>query len=260
MVLVDVGTGDGLIAFGAFQRVGPSLKAVLVDRSNALLRYAEQRAVELGVRDSCTFLQTSAERLDGVTDESADLLTTRSVFVYIDDKAAAASQFHRVLKPGGRLSIAEPIYRDEAVHLAAFTKLLKSRPENTFPAPLRHLQRCRTAQLPSTMEEIQNSPLTNFTERDLVTLFQKAGFSEIHLELHIDIRKQAAMPWDTFIDMAPRPGAPTLREILAAQLSGPQQLELEKGYRPMVETGQLTTRDTTAYLTAVKSPLQKSVE
>jgi arsenite methyltransferase len=260
MVLIDVGAGDGLIVFGAFKRLGPSLKVILVDPSNALLSCAEQRAIELGVVDSCTFIQTSAERLDGVADESADLLTTRSVLVYVADKAAAAGQFHRVLKPGGRLSIAEPIYRDEAVHLAAFTNLLKSQTENNFPPPIRHLQRCRTAQLPSTMEEIQNSPLTNFTERDLIAIFQKAGFIDIHLELHIDIRREAAMPWDTFIDIAPRPGAPTLREIFATHLTGQEQLELEKGIRPMVETGQLATRDTMAYLTAVRATSQKSAD
>jgi ubiquinone/menaquinone biosynthesis C-methylase UbiE len=179
MVLVDVGGGDGLIVFGAFERAGPSLKAVLVAPSGALLSRAEQRAVELGVGESCRFLQASAERLDGIADESADVVTTRSVLVYVADKGAAAREFHRVLKPGGRLSIAEPIYRDEAVHLAAFSNLLKSQPEINFSAPVRHLQRCRSAQLPSTVEDIEKSPLTSFSERDFIALFQKAGFAEM---------------------------------------------------------------------------------
>jgi arsenite methyltransferase len=253
VVLIDIGTGDGLIVFGALERVGPSLKAVLVDPSNALLSRAEQRSVELGVRESCRFLQASAERLDGIGDESADVLTTRAVLVYVPDKVAAAREFCRVLKPGGRLSIAEPIYRDEAVHLAAFVNLLTSQPENNFPAPVQHLQRCRAAQIPSTLEDIQSSPLTSFSERELIALFQKSGFSEIHLELHIDVRKEAAMPWNTFIDTAPRPGAPTLREVFPSHLSGAEQLELEKGIRPMVEGGLMTTRSTIAYLTASKS-------
>jgi len=256
MTLVDVGAGDGLIAFGAFERAGPSLKTVLVDLSPALLSRAEQRAVELGVRDSCTFLQTSAERLDGVADEFADVLTTRAVLAYVSDKASAARQFHRVLKPRGRLSIAEPIYRDEAVHLAAFTALLLSQPENATSAPVRLLQRCRAAQLPSTMAEIQSNPVTNFSERDLIVLLQKAGFVEIHLELHIDIRQDAAMPWATFIDTAPRPGALTLREIFASHLSGPEQLLLEESLRPIVESGQHMTRDTIAYLSARKAPAE----
>ena len=257
MVLVDVGAGDGLIAFGAFERVGPSLTAVLVDVSKPLLMRAEQRAVECGVRDRCTFVQALAERLDGVADASADVVATRSVLAYVSDKAAAAREFHRVLKPGGRLSIAEPINRDEAVHLAAFSKFLLSSEGRTVSATVRLMHRCRAAQLASTAEEIQNNPLTNFSERDLIQYFQRSGFDEIHLELHIDIVRQAAIAWDTFIDISPRPDCPTLREVFAAQLSGTEQRQLEEGLRPLVEAGQHRSREATAYLTASK-PVEQS--
>jgi ubiquinone/menaquinone biosynthesis C-methylase UbiE len=252
MTLVDVGAGDGLIAFGAFERVGPSLKAVLADVSVPLLRRAEASAVEYGVRNQCTFVQTSAEQLDGVASESADVLTTRAVLVYVADKAAAARQFHRVLKPGGLISIGEPIYQDDALQLAALTNFLRSRPADAITAQARLLQRCRAAQLPSTLAEIQGNPLTNFSERDLIVLFQKAGFPEVHLELHIDIRKTPATPWDTFIDTAPRPGAPSLRETFAALFSDAERRQFEEGLRPLVESGRHTERDAIAYLTAVK--------
>jgi len=258
ITLVDVGTGDGLIAFGAFERVGPSLQAVLTDVSGPLLRSAEEFAIARGVRDHCTFIQTSAERLDGVADESADVVTTRAVLVYVADKVAAVRQIHRVLKPGGRISIAEPIYQDDAAQLAALTNVLNSRPMDAITAPARLLQRCRAAQLPSSMAEIQSNCLTNFSERDLVVLFQRAGFPEVHLELHIDIRKSPAVPWDTFIDTAPRPGAPTLREIFAAEFSDAERRQFEEGLRPLVESGQHMERDAIAYLTAVK-PETKSL-
>lgn len=251
-VLVDVGAGDGLITFGAFERVGPALKAVLTDVSAPLLKRAEDRAVERGVRDHCTFLQTSAERLEGLADASADVLITRAVLVYVTDKAAAARQFHRVLKPGGRVSIGEPVCRYEALQLAALTDFLRSRPADAATAHARLLQRCRAAQLPSTLEEIQSNPITNFSERELITIFEKAGFPEVHLELHIDVRKAAAMPWDTYIDIAPRPGAPTLREVMASQLSESEQRRFEEGLSPLVESGRNMERDTIAYLTAVK--------
>jgi ubiquinone/menaquinone biosynthesis C-methylase UbiE len=251
-ILLDVGAGDGLIAFAAFERAGPSMKAILADISSALLNRAEQRAVERGVRERCTFLNTPAELLEGVADESVDAVTTRAVLAYVEIKAAAARQFHRVLKPGGRVSIAEPIDRDEAVHLAAFSNFLLSAPAGTVSAIALLQHRCSRALLPSTPEEIQKNPLTNFSERDLIAFFQNAGFVEIHLELHIDVMRQTAISWETYIDIARRPNSPTLREVFAAHLSGPEQRQLEQVLRPLVEAGQHRTRETTAYLTALK--------
>ncbi|WP_348240817.1 methyltransferase domain-containing protein, partial [Salmonella enterica] len=54
---------------------------------------------------------TGAETLEGIADSSVDVVTTRSVLIYVDDKAAAFAAFHRVLKPGGRVSLFEPINR-----------------------------------------------------------------------------------------------------------------------------------------------------
>jgi ubiquinone/menaquinone biosynthesis C-methylase UbiE len=251
--LLDVGAGDGLIAFGAFARAGPTMKAILADVSMPLLKRAEQRAGECGVQERCTFLNTSAEQLEGVADASADVVTTRAVLAYVEDKAAAARQFHRVLKPGGRVSIAEPINRDEAVHLAAFSSFLLSAAAGTVSALAMLQHRCRAALLPSTPEEIQRNPLTNFSERDLITFFQSAGFVDIHLEFHIDVMRQASIPWDTYIDIAPRPGSPTLREVFAANLSRQEQRQLEQVLRPLVEAGLHRTREATAYLTASKA-------
>ncbi len=252
MVLVDVGSGDGIVPFEAFKRLGPSLQAVLTDISEPLLNHAREQAGKLGVREQCRFIQTGAERLEGVADESADVLTTRAVLAYVADKAAAARQFYRVLKRGGRLSLGEPIYQDAAVKLAALTNALRARPADAVTSLARLLQRCRAAQLPSTLEEIQSNPLTNFTERDLITLFQLAGFTELHLELHIDVRQGAAVPWNTFINIAPRPGVPTLRAVLTAHFSAAERLQVEQSLRPLVESGLQTEREAVAYLTAVK--------
>jgi ubiquinone/menaquinone biosynthesis C-methylase UbiE len=252
MTLVDVGSGDGLIPFGAFDRIGPSIRAILTDISAPLLKRVEECAVQRGLRDRCSFLQTSAERLDGVPDSSADVVTARAVLVYVTDKLAAVRQIHRVLKPGGRVSIGEPIYHHEALQLAAVTDFLRSQPDNAATNQARIVQRCLAAQLPSTLPEIRAHPLTNFSERELIHMFELAGFPEVHLELHIDVRKPAPVPWDTFIDIAPRPGAPTLREVMASHLNAGEQRQLEAALRPAAEAGRNTVRDVIAYLTAVK--------
>lgn len=254
MLLIDVGAGDGLITFGAFERVGPTLRAVLADVSMPLLRIAEERAVENGVRDRCIFLHTGAEQLDGVADATADVVITRAVLAYVADRSAATRQFHRVLKPGGRISIAEPIHQEQAVKLAALTAHLQANAVEPSDRNARLLQRCLAAQLPSTLHDIEESPLTNFCERDMIVWFEKAGFTNIHLELHIDVGNASAMPWDTYIDIALHPGAPTLREIFQAQFSDAERNEFEQATRPHVESGQRTERLVIAYLTALKPP------
>ena len=44
MTLVDIGSGEGLIAFRAIEEVGPSLNVLLTDISGPMLRYAEKVA------------------------------------------------------------------------------------------------------------------------------------------------------------------------------------------------------------------------
>jgi ubiquinone/menaquinone biosynthesis C-methylase UbiE len=254
MSLVDVGTGDGLIAFGAIARVGPTLRVTLTDISPALLRRAEEVAVRLGVRGQCTFLQGTAEQSPGIASGSTDVVTMRSVLVYVPDKAAVAREFHRLLKPGGRISIAEPIYRDEALNLESLARQLASQPEGPATRDNWLFLRWKSAQMPSTLAEIEASPLTNFSEHDLVTIFERAGFGDIHLELHIDTRKLAAQSWESILDAAPRPNTPTLREVMASRFTEEERRYFESIVRPQAERGQTFYRDVMAYLTAVKRP------
>ena len=128
MSLVDVGTGDGLVGFRAIERIGPTLRVVLTDVSVPMLRHAETLAVQRGVLDQCTFLEFTAEQLKGIADASVDVVTTRSVLAYVSDKSGALREFHRVLKPGGCISIAEPIFRDEALSVIAMKTVLNARP------------------------------------------------------------------------------------------------------------------------------------
>jgi SAM-dependent methyltransferase len=44
-----------------------------------------------------------------VDDAAVDVVTTRSVLIYVKDKAGALREFQRVLRPGGRISLYEPI-------------------------------------------------------------------------------------------------------------------------------------------------------
>ena len=109
--LLDVGCGDGLIAFGALERVGPSGMVIFSDISQDLLDHSHALAEQMGVLDRCQFLRARAEDLAAILDSSVDVVTTRSVLIYVADKPRAFTEFFRVLRPGGRISLFEPINR-----------------------------------------------------------------------------------------------------------------------------------------------------
>jgi arsenite methyltransferase len=112
-VVLDVGAGDGLIAFGAIDRLGPQGRVVFNDISQDLLDHCRTLAQQLGVRDRCDFVSASADDLAQIDNDSIDVVTTRSVLIYLDAprKKKAFREFYRVLKPGGRFSLFEPINR-----------------------------------------------------------------------------------------------------------------------------------------------------
>ncbi len=107
--LLDVGCGDGLIAFGALEKVKTG-RVIFSDISQDLLHHTRAIAREMGVLDRCRFLLAPAENLP-LQDASVDVVTTRSVLIYVSAKQQAFEEFYRVLKPKGRLSIFEPINR-----------------------------------------------------------------------------------------------------------------------------------------------------
>src|SRR6266545_2273649 len=98
-VLLDVGTGDGLIAFAALDRVGPGGQVVFSDISADLLAECRRRTAAAGLLDRCRFVQLGADDLRGVADGSVDVVTTRSVLIYVQRKQAAladlAAKVHR---------------------------------------------------------------------------------------------------------------------------------------------------------------------
>jgi len=253
MTLADIGAGDGLIAFGAIVRVGPSLRVTFTDISLPLLRHAERLATERGVRDQCTFLLCSAEKLADIPDASVDVVTTRAVLAYVSDKQAALREFYRILKAGGRLSIAEPMLRDEAIEAVALKKMLDDQPRGSQDRLLSIVHRWKAAQFPDTEEKLAQSPITNYSERDLVRFAQVSGFKEIHMEFHIDIFPSIITAWDVYLGYSPHPWAPSVGTILAEQCSSEEREIFEHALRPIVEGHQSNSIERVVYLTATKS-------
>ena len=241
--VLDVGTGDGLIAFGALERLGPSGHVVFCDISQDLLDHCRAAAAAEGLLDRCRFLVASADSLDGIADASVDVVTTRSVLIYVKDKAAALRQFYRVLRPGGRISVFEPV------------NVLMRDPDRLMGydmTPVKPL----AARLEAFYESIQPpgaDPMLDFDERDLVRQAERAGFADIGLELRVTVKNgKQPVPWDRALRMSGNPLIPPLGEVLGRVL-GPQEIaEFTAHVKPLVESGTGRERQALAYLAATK--------
>jgi SAM-dependent methyltransferase len=243
--LLDVGTGDGLIAFGALERLGPSGRVIFSDISQDLLDYCRKAADAEGLLARCAFVLAAADRLTGVADASVDAVTTRSVLIYVKDKAAALREFYRVLKPGGRVSLFEPI-----------NVLMSAADPDRFSGydvtPVRSL----AAKVQAVYESIQPpgvDPMIDFDDRDLVRHTRNAGFPDIDLELRVSVKaRKQPIPWEQFLRTSGNPLVPTFGDALDRSLSQQEAAEFTSYLRPLVETGAGLERRAVAYLTAAK--------
>lgn len=239
--VLDIGCGDGLIAFGALDR--GAAEVVFTDISADLLAECRRIAEGDGELARCTFAQAPADDLSPVATGSVDVVTVRSVLIYIREKRACFAEFARVLKPGGRLSIFEPINR---FGQAEWTGARFSGIDTTPVQPL--MDRVREAyrrNLPA------DDPMLDFDERDLFRLAEEAGFHPVELSLTAEVRPARAAPWDVFVNSAGNPNVPTLAEAMAETLSASERDRLTAYLRPIVESGGATRRMAHAYLRAV---------
>lgn len=103
--VVDVGSGAGVDSLIAGRMVGEKGNVVGVDMTPAMLQKA-QAAADASDLTNVSFREGYGEALP-VDDTWADVIISNGVLNLFPDKAAALKEMARVLKPGGRLQIAD---------------------------------------------------------------------------------------------------------------------------------------------------------
>jgi len=239
--VLDVGCGEGLIGFGALERGAGHV--FFSDISEDLLEVCRAAAVELGVEDRCSFVRSGAEDLAQIPEGTVDAVATRSVLIYVEDKRRAFEEFLRVLRPGGRAVVWEPINRFG----------MKERRQGFWGYPGNGVSEL-AERVERVYEEIQppNDPMLDFDERDLVALAERVGFFPIELELNAEIRAMEPRPWEPFLNSSGNPRIPTISEAMNRALSPEERERFAAHLRPLVEEGKGVSRMAIALLRAVK--------
>ena len=253
--VLDVGAGDGLVGLDALERVGPTGRVLFCDISSALLTDAKRSAKDAGHGDRAAFIEANAEDLSTVPDDSIDVVTMRSVLVYIAEKETALDEIERVLKPGGRLSLFEPLPAAIPVERAdTFLGYAVDDIEEPIPDEVRSLP--GKIEGYRTDEREQDASTLAMDDRDLFGLAASAGFSDIRIEVsRWDTRAAETEEWDAWLDSSYAPGVPTKREAIEAALTPAEQAAFVEFVKPLVEGETIAyDRGATAALWAVKPP------
>jgi arsenite methyltransferase len=110
-VVLDLGCGAGTDLLIAAQMVGPGGRAIGVDMTPAMLDRARESAREMGL-ENVELRESLIESLP-LPDGSVDVVISNGVIDLVPNKDAVFDEIDRVLRPGGRLQLADVIIHTE---------------------------------------------------------------------------------------------------------------------------------------------------
>jgi SAM-dependent methyltransferase len=104
--VLDIGSGAGIDTILAARRVGADGAAIGLDVVEQMLERARGHAIEAGVAGWTEFLQGEMEDIP-LPDGSVDVVVSNGVLNLSARKSRALAEIFRVLRPGGRISLAD---------------------------------------------------------------------------------------------------------------------------------------------------------
>ena len=110
-VVLDLGSGAGLDVLLSARRVAPGGHAFGVDMTDEMLEVARANQARSGIANA-TFLKGTIESLP-LDDASVDVVISNCVINLAADKSVVLREIARVLRPGGRVAVADMVAIEE---------------------------------------------------------------------------------------------------------------------------------------------------
>ena len=157
--ILDLATGTGILAQLLAEHAGPEGSVVGSDINGEMLARAKTRCK--ASKHSISFVESQAESLS-LPSDSFDVVVCQQGFQFFSNKDDAAAEIHRVLRSAGRTVVTTWCPVSECHFFGAICSALESIGEPDI-------------------SQMMRKPFDFFSEDDLVSHFESAGFDNIQL-------------------------------------------------------------------------------